>query len=130
VLPIIVQATGDGEAKTADWDLITCRRGADGAYIASKRSGLQLLAPLVGLYKVRGGHSAVLLRQAHDQYCADRFFHFYLPGTDDGRDIPLNWVLSDTVAGFVWNGAFTTRQVKNAAELDRLRSTLGGSSAP
>ena len=73
---------------------------------------------------MRGGHSAVLLRQAHDQFCEPhrRFLHFYLPA-DHGRPIPLNWVLSNATAGFIWQ-AFTEGQVKNAAELKHLEEAL------
>jgi len=51
---------------------------------------------------VRGGHSAVLLRQAHNQFCGPpvRFVHFYLPA-DRGNAVPLNWVLSDHTARFI-----------------------------
>jgi len=44
------------------------------------------LERVLGLYHVRGGHSAVLLRQAHDEYCLPRihFLHFYLPA-DNGN---------------------------------------------
>ncbi len=79
----------------------------------------------MGLYHVRGGHSAVLLRQAHDQFCGARarFVHFYLPADEEGRPIPLNWVLSNRTAGSIWQ-AFTDRQVANAAELQRLKAAL------
>ena len=60
---------------------------------------LQILAPLAGLNAVRGGHSAVLLRAARDTY-QERFFHFALPG-QDGREVPLNWVLSDATTAFI-----------------------------
>jgi hypothetical protein len=78
----------------------------------------------MGLYHVRGGHSAVLLRQAYDQFCKPRprFVHFYLPA-DHGRPIPLNWVLSNKAARSIWQ-AFTDRQVANAAELERLKAAL------
>jgi hypothetical protein len=33
-----------------------------------------------------------------------RFFHFYLP-TDGDKPVPLNWVLSDRTARFIWDGA-------------------------
>jgi hypothetical protein len=79
----------------------------------------------MGLYHVRGGHSAVLLRQAHDQFCGvrARFVHFYLPADEEGRPIPLNWVLSNRAAGSIWQ-AFTDRQVGNATELQRLKAAL------
>ena len=73
---------------------------------------------------MRGGHSAVLLRQAHDA-CKKgtlRFVHFYLP-SDHGEAVPLNWVLSNRTARFIWS-AFTDDQVSNAAELARLKEVL------
>jgi hypothetical protein len=125
VQPIIVQATGDGEADVGPADVMTCANASDGAFIPDdKHSALQILAPLFGLYHVRGGHSAVLLRQARDQFCGPhpRFVHFYLPA-DQGRPIPLNWVLSNASAQFIWK-AFTDEQVLNGAELKRLDAAL------
>ncbi len=73
VRPIIVQATGDGEADAGVADVMTCAIASDGPFIPDDKHGAwQILAPLVGLYHVRGGHSAVLLRQAHDQLCGER----------------------------------------------------------
>ena len=126
VQPIIVQATGDSEADVGPRDVMTCANASDGAFIPDdKHSAWQILAPLMGLYHVRGGHSAVLLRQAHDQFCGARarFVHFYLPADEEGRPIPLNWVLSNRTAGSIWQ-AFTDRQVANAAELQRLKAAL------
>ena len=126
VQPIIVQATGDSEADVGPGDVMTCANASDGAFIPDdKHSALQILAPLSGLYHVRGGHSAVLLRQARDQFCLPRtrFVHFYLPADEEGRSIPLNWVLSNRAAGSIWQ-AFTDRQVKNAAELTTLDAAL------
>ena len=125
VLPIIVQATGDGEADVTRTEVMTCDNASDGAFIPDdKHSALQILAPLIGLYHVRGGHSAVLLRQAHDQFCGTRprFVHFYLPA-DQGRPIPLNWVLSNATARFIWT-ACTDDQVSNATEINRLKAAL------
>ena len=125
VEPIIVQATGDGEADVSSADVMTCEKPSDGPFIADdKHSAWQILAPLVGLYHVRGGHSAVLLRQAYDQFCGPppRFVHFYLPA-DSGRPIPLNWVLSNATGLFIWT-AFTDKQVSNANELKVLGETL------
>jgi hypothetical protein len=118
VQPIIVQATEDGEADVSPADVMTCANTSDGAFILDdKHSAWQILAPLFGLYHVRGGRSAVLLRQAHDQFCSGRprFVHFYLPA-DNGHPIPLNWVLSDPTARFI-RTAFTDEQVLNATEL-------------
>jgi hypothetical protein len=126
VQPIIVQATGDSEADVGPKDVMTCANASDGAFIPDdKHSSLQILAPLMGLYHVRGGHSAVLLRQAHDQFCGvrARFVHFYLPADEKGRPIPLNWILSNGAAASIWQ-AFTDRQVANATELQRLKTAL------
>jgi hypothetical protein len=125
VRPIIVQATGDGESHVGKADVMTCANISDGPFIPDdKHSAWQILAPLLGLYHVRGGHSAVLLRQAHDQFCGEhpRFVHFYLPA-DNGNPIPLNWVLSNKTARFIWN-AFTDKQVANATQLKCLGEVL------
>jgi hypothetical protein len=125
VQPIIVQATGDGEAEVGNIDVMTCANASDGPFIPDdKHSAWQILAPLIGLYHVRGGHSAVLLRQARDQFCGapPRFVHFYLPA-DEGRPIPLNWVLSNPTARFIWE-PFTDKQVSNATEFKRLEAAL------
>jgi hypothetical protein len=126
VRPIIVQATGDSEADVGPEDVMTCTNASDGAFIPDdKHSAWQILAPIMGLYHVRGGHSAVLLRQAHDEFCGarSRFVHFYLPADEEGRPFPLNWVLSNRAARSIWQ-AFTDRQVANAAELQRLIAAL------
>jgi hypothetical protein len=125
VQPIIVQATGDGEASVAAANVMTCANASDGAFIPDdKHSAWQILAPVLGLNHVRGGHSAVLLRQAHDQFCGEppSFVHFFLPA-DHGTAVPLNWVLSDRTARFIWS-AFSDDQVANAAELTRLGAAL------
>jgi hypothetical protein len=139
VEPIIVQATGDGEADVTTKDIMRCSRASDGPYIPSASSAWQVLAPLSGLYHVRGGHSAVLLRQAHDQFCPgrtsgdrpDRFFHFYLPGYHTSGsskldNVPLNWVLSDELAHFIWSDAFDDQPAGNGIELKRLEWAFGG----
>ncbi|MFL5286125.1 MAG: hypothetical protein ACJ8AW_35390 [Rhodopila sp.] len=127
VQPIIVQATGDGEPKVSTKDIMTCARASDAPDIGSQAPALQILAPLVGLYHVRGGHSTVLLREAHDGFCAPgiRFVHFYLPAMD-GVAVPLNWVLSRAVAGFIWNEAFAGSPVNNADQLELLCDALAG----
>jgi hypothetical protein len=125
VEPIIVQATGDGEPDVGPKDVMSCGNASDGPFIPDeKHSSWQILEPLIGLYHVRGGHSAVLLRQARDQFCGTRprFVHFYLP-SDHGRPVPLNWVLSEKTARFIWT-AFTDQQIPNAAELKRLDAAL------
>jgi hypothetical protein len=83
---------------------------------------LQVLAPVLGLNKVRGGHSAVLLRNARAKYCAgadQRFFHFYLPSGANG--VPLNWILSDGVANRVWRST-EDEPSGNARELACMRA--------
>jgi hypothetical protein len=128
VRPIVVEATGDAESDVGKENVMTCAVASDGAWILDdKHSALQILAPLFGLYHVRGGHSAVLLRQTKDDYCdknaKSRFVHFYLPA-DDRKAVPLNWVLSDRMGRFIWGGAFTEGPVDNTTELDRLKEAL------
>ena len=127
VEPIIVQATADGDADVTSMKVMTCENQSDGPGKASEGSSVpQLVAPLSGIYHIRGGHSAVLLRQAVDLLCADRhprFFNFFLPG-QDGESIPLNWVLSDRTAKYIWCDALTAPAVKNEQELQRLRETM------
>ncbi|HEY7580222.1 MAG TPA: hypothetical protein VH855_21755 [Acetobacteraceae bacterium] len=132
VRPIIVQATGDGEAKVSGAEVMTCTNASDGPFIPDEHSAWQVFAPLLGLYHVRGGHSAVLLRQARDELCDQpgqpRFVHFYLPA-DHGSSVPLNWVLSDATARFIWGatpdgGAFNDQQVRNETELSNLAAAL------
>jgi hypothetical protein len=125
VLPIIVEATGDGDAGVGPSNVMTCDVASDGASIPDNGgSAWQIFAPLVGLYHVRGGHSAVLLRQAHDEFCdgRPRFIHFYLP-SDNGKPIPLNWVLAEHTARFIWS-AFTNDPVSNATQCQKLLLAL------
>src|SRR5262249_60547935 len=119
---------GDGEVDVGPADIMRCDHASDAPWIQDdKHSAWQILAPLDGLYHVRGGHSAVLLRQAHDMLCNDhdhpRFVHFYLPA-DNGVAVPLNWMLSNQTAKFIWDGAFGDQQVPNKTEVDRLREAL------
>jgi hypothetical protein len=124
VEPIIVQATADGDAKVDNKDVVRC--GLGGTDDPSKGSGmkrsLQLLAPVFGLYNVRGGHSAIVLRAAKADYCDNAFFHFYLPGftanpgSVDKTDVPLNWLLSDG----------TTARVRDAITEDAGNASEGG----
>ena len=124
VAPIIVQATADGSAKVADKDVVRCndRQVDDPRARSPTKPPLQLLAPIFGLYNVRGGHSAVMLRTARLGYCPDSFFHFHLPG-EKAADIPLNWVLSDDTTAFV-RAAIEDKDIGNAAEGQRLAKTL------
>jgi hypothetical protein len=127
VRPIIVQATGDGESRTEP--VMSCAPTQDGPRTPGRESGAlgQILAPLTGLYSVRGGHSAVLLRFAHDTLCGEarRFFHLYLPPTGQGN-IPLNWLLSDAVARFIWGDAFKSPPPDNEQQIEWLQEALRG----
>ncbi len=112
--PIIVQATADGEAmpevaprngKPGPEPLTACgippaQPGA--APPRTKGLVLQVLAPPMALYNTRASHSSMLLHQARDTLCAppERFVHFRL-GQVNGRDVPLNWVLSQQMAAGV-----------------------------
>jgi hypothetical protein len=121
VEPIIVQATADGVAVD---QVVRCDGPPDDpADLGGDQRALQLLRPALGTLAVRGGQSAVLLRQARDHYCAPQqstqaFFHFYLPARPDGSEVPLNWILSDAAASFIWNAM--DQDAGNRAELARL----------
>jgi hypothetical protein len=121
VEPIIVQGTADGVAVD---QVVRCGGPPDDpADLGGDQRPLQLLRPALGLLAVRGGQSAVLLRQARDRYCAPQqstqaFFHFYLPARPDGSEVPLNWILSDATALFIWNAM--DQDAGNSAERERL----------
>jgi len=126
--PIIVQATADGEAPNTP--VITCDPPAPAVPVPPTHQGSvlpQVFAPVIGLYNVRGGHSAILLYRAHDGLCSgNRFVHFYLPPYGS-EPIPLNWVLSDTLAHFIWRGSFTyTMEARNPEELHALHCIMAG----
>jgi hypothetical protein len=130
VEPIIVVATGDGER--IDAGPIRCPPPGDGPTTRSTKNVLQMLAPLVGVYDVRGGHSTALLHQAREQYCSGNhrsFFHFYLPPIN-GKDVPLNWILSEKIAGGIWDALTRVPTSKeefdpgNKEELDALKAAL------
>ena len=147
VQPIIVQASADGEILPAE-DVERCEPlNDDPTWVSETARPLQFLAPVSGLYNVRGGHAAVLLREARDGFCADktppvyrcdrdvgrpvrcttpeavrqRFFHFYLPADGD-KVVPLNWVLSDRTARFIWDDAM--QQAGNPQEAWILHESL------
>jgi hypothetical protein len=126
VRPVIVQATGDGSAHVDKSDVIRCDSPTDDpSKISTAALPSQLLAPLLGLYNVRGGHSAVALGEARKRYCPDRaFFHFYLPGLPDGTDVPLNWILSNDTAEFIWNKAMEVPDSGNQRESQNLSTKL------
>jgi hypothetical protein len=86
---------------------------------------LQLLAPLVGVYKVRAAHAALLLRHVRDEYCGGgqrAFFHFYLFSQPD-RNIPLNWMLSAPAVAAI---QAQLDSPGNASELACLKKVLAG----
>jgi hypothetical protein len=128
VEPIIVQGTADGVGVD---QIVRCGGPPDDpADLGGDQHPLQLLRPALGLLAVRGGQSAVLLRQARDRYCAPQqstqaFFHFYLPARPDGTEVPLNWILSDATALFIWNAM--DQDAGNSAERERLRRYFHGS---
>jgi hypothetical protein len=128
VRPIIVVATADGEARTTSQQIVRCDLETDHPDIAAAPQNRpeQVLAPAQGLYDVRGGHMAVLLREAAHRYCGKqeerRFFHFYLPGIA-GRDVSLNWILSDATSVAVWD-AIGNAGVDNDKELGCMRATF------
>lgn len=92
---------------------------------------MQALAPLLGLYNVRGGHSDWILREVRQEYCDgdrehQRFYHFYLYRIDE--DVPLNWVLSRQISCKIWNAVW--QDVKggvnpNLPEIEALARLLG-----
>jgi hypothetical protein len=127
VEPIIVEATADADPEVKTGDVVRCGgfRGDPRDPTASQHMDIQVLAPLLGVYNVRGGHSAALLRQAREQYCGaggPRFFHFYLPGAGEPQ-IPLNWLLSNTAARRIWESTKSS-ELENARELQCMQSML------
>ena len=141
VRPIIVQATANADVNVAvNAAVVRCPDVPVDVptNLPGSPQTLQLLAPVVGLYNVRGAHSAVLLREVRDAYCqadgARRFYHFYLFRSPD-RDIPLNWLLSPAIVAAIraqlplGGGAEPDRANGNAAEYAALRAALRGVSA-
>jgi hypothetical protein len=123
VRPIIVQATADGSARLTLDDVVRSGNVAgDPGKAPDVSPAFQFLAPISGLYNVRGGHSAVLLWAAKDIYKAN-CVHFMLPGID-GRDVPLNWVLSTDVASQIRKATSVPQDLKNDEERTRLRELL------
>jgi hypothetical protein len=120
VRPILLQATADGSPDVTPADVVRFQGAPDDPTQPQLAPApLQILAPLVGLNAARGGHSAVLLRRARDKY-QERFFHFFLPG-QDGRAVPLNWVLSDATTAFIRGAMGEEKMSGNKGELERLR---------
>jgi len=136
--PIVVQVTADSDpAVNEARKVIRCSPGLtdDPEAVPLQHRPLQLLAPVLALYNVRGGHSAVALRDAVAAMCSadePRFFHFYLPARKvDGvpREVPMNWVMSTDTADFIWQAMRDDRvgeavDVGNAGEWDRLTKAL------
>lgn len=143
VRPIIVQVTADADPGIDFNRIERCLRVPVENPVRPSEGGrsLQLLSPIMGLYNVRGGHAAVLLREARDAYCQvpdhedgktrQAFFHFYLPDRP-GRSIPLNWMLSDETADFIWQAIPHSDSDRsphdiahNKEERDTLKAALG-----
>jgi hypothetical protein len=127
VYPIIVQATANADRGIDERDIARCgnRLPVNPAVSAAETRSSQFLVPLIGLSAVRGGHSHALLKEAQEEYCdqggQQAFFHFYLYSAD-GFDVPLNWMLSEKVADYIWDDAIAV--CGNAAELMNLEAAL------
>jgi hypothetical protein len=137
--PILVQASADAEKDIDENRIIRCSSRPDikaGAHDGPGQSlgrsrPMQALAPLLGLYNVRGGHSDWILREVRQEYCDgdrehQRFYHFYLYRIDE--DVPLNWVLSRQISCKIWNAVW--QDVKggvnpNLPEVEALARLLG-----
>lgn len=123
VWPIIVQATADGSARLTLEEVVRWNSVAgDPGKAPAVSPAFQVLAPISGLYNVRGGHSAVLLWAAQDIYKTN-FVHFMLPGIDGG-DVPLNWVLSADTTSQIRKATSVPHDLKNHEERTRLRELL------
>jgi len=122
--PILVQATADSIVGVTADQIVRCGSPPDDPTKASNtRRPLELLTPFLGLYKVLGAHSQVLLREAREKHCPNAFFHFYLPARD-GKRLPLNWILSEGTAQFIWDAMDTPVISGNADESKRLTAAL------
>ncbi|HEX4597465.1 MAG TPA: hypothetical protein VH278_06735, partial [Burkholderiaceae bacterium] len=105
--PILVQATADSIVGVTADQIVRCGSPSDDPTKASNaRRPVELLTPFLGLYKVLGAHSQVLLREAREKHCPNAFFHFYLPARD-GKRVPLNWILSQGTAQYIWDAMDT-----------------------
>jgi len=117
--PVLVAATAD--APLAITATVRCGEPEAGRSLVRWAGGNELLAPLLSLYDVRGGHGATATAAAMAALCADDdFFHFTLH-VPPGRQIPLNWNLSPQAAGLVWR---SMDDPDNARELGRLSRAL------
>jgi len=132
VEPIIIEATSDADRSVTADQVVRCRgRADDPAASAGGGRPLQVVAPLLGLNATRSGHSAVLLREARQQFCGSattpqQFFHFYLPAAA-GFDVPLNWILSERVANYIWIQAM--QDFGNRVELNRMLASFASKPA-
>jgi hypothetical protein len=113
--PIVVAANangdgselGDGPGAVEPLDVVHC---GDDPFRPDVSPAItdtaEALAPIIGLNEARAGHVDALLRRARDLWCAPHqsFFHFYL-GARGSEPVPLNWVLSQRMADFVWRSA-------------------------
>ncbi|MBI2767570.1 MAG: hypothetical protein HYX53_16865 [Chloroflexi bacterium] len=124
VWPIIVQATADGSARLTLEEVVRWNSvAADPGKAPGVSPAFQFMAPISGLYNVRGGHSTVLLWAAQDLYKTN-LVHFMLPGVE-GRDVPLNWVLSSGTTAEIRKATSVVPQVlKNHEERARLGELL------
>lgn len=119
VWPIIVQATADGAATLTLKHVVRWESPPDDPAEPVRVSpSFQILAPISGLYNVRSGHSAVLLREAKERLQTD-FVHFMLPGIG-GRDVPLNWVLSRETVSRIREATSKPNDLKNQEERQRM----------
>jgi hypothetical protein len=122
--PILVQATADSIVGVTSEQIVRCHSPRDDPTKASKtRRPLELLTPFLGLYKVLGAHSQVLLREAREKHCPNAFFHFYLPARD-GKRVPLNWILSHGTAQYIWGAMENPLNSGNLDESKRLTAAL------
>jgi hypothetical protein len=122
--PIIVQAT-TAFATANMVDTVSCQSAPDNPTRSrGKQNLLQFFAPIGGINAVRTGHEAVVWREIRDHYCDPqdrRFFHFYLFDNDQFT-VPLNWTLSRTIVGHVWDEAID--DLNNCGEYNALKGTL------
>jgi hypothetical protein len=123
IRPIIVEAT-TAFAKADKVNVVRCNGDPDDpANSKGRQSILQFFAPIGGINAVRSGHGAAVLREIRDTYCNDSqsFFHFYLFDTGD-HVVPLNWTMSKTMAGYIWNNAI--EEESNRSEYEKLIEVL------
>lgn len=134
VEPIIVQATADGKIATTPSQIARCGwteppPAMPGDTFFQK---FDVLMPVLGVYNVNSGHTAVVLRQAVKDYCHgprdERFFHFYLPGINS-TDVPLNWVLSPDMVREIWH-QMDNADIGNRSEAAALQATFAADGQP